>query len=180
MGQPSTEVKQAWLENNRHKRPEINKNSRLRLYYGITPENRVELIEQQDGKCAICKKAFGNDKVNTPHVDHNHDTRWVRGMLCTVCNSGIGMFKDDIDVLQSAIEYLISNATPTEFVFAPVRVLRKTNAGRKLDPEWCENIRKSKLGHIPWNKGGTFSDETKEKMSKSAKKRWANGSDSRE
>lgn len=39
-------------------------------------------------------------------VDHNHETKKVRGLLCTNCNAGLGMFKDSIEKLELAIDYL--------------------------------------------------------------------------
>jgi hypothetical protein len=60
-----------------------------------------DLIEAQGGCCAIC-----NDELTAPCVDHDHDTRAVRGILCHHCNVGIGHFRDDVVRLASAIAYL--------------------------------------------------------------------------
>lgn len=56
----------------------------------------------QGNACAICKEPF----AKTPHVDHDHETGNIRGLLCPMCNSGIGYFKDDPLRLRVAIEYL--------------------------------------------------------------------------
>jgi hypothetical protein len=69
--------------------------------YGITLEQRNEMIEAQDNKCLIC-----SDELNVPHVDHCHETKHVRGILCARCNMGLGYFKDDPQRLASAITYL--------------------------------------------------------------------------
>jgi len=45
-------------------------------------------------------------KATTLAVDHNHDTGKVRELLCNTCNNGLGCFKDDPKLLQSAIKYL--------------------------------------------------------------------------
>ena len=58
MGQPSKEVKKRWLLANQHKRLKINKDWKLRAFYGITPEDYQKLLEQQDYKCAICQCDF--------------------------------------------------------------------------------------------------------------------------
>jgi hypothetical protein len=61
-----------------------------------------KLIEQEH-KCAICRR--------TPKrlvVDHDHDDGQNRGLLCSSCNSGIGMLKDDIALLRAAVAYLES------------------------------------------------------------------------
>lgn len=51
-------------------------------------------------KCMIC----GSDKKLC--IDHDHATGEVRGILCGVCNSGLGLFGDDVDKMKKAIEYL--------------------------------------------------------------------------
>lgn len=69
--------------------------------YGLTVEQYKILYDNQNGKCAICFKYF--DKL---HIDHDHVTEIVRGLLCNDCNTGIGMLKDDIEILWNAIRYL--------------------------------------------------------------------------
>ncbi len=64
----------------------------------IAEWNRIYIF--QDKKCA-----FGHE-VKVLHVDHNHKTGKVRGLLCYNCNNGIGRFKEDIETLEKAIEYL--------------------------------------------------------------------------
>jgi hypothetical protein len=59
------------------------------------------MLEDQKNRCAICKK--DNKKLC---IDHDHSTGIVRGALCTTCNSLLGMAKDNIQILKSAIEYL--------------------------------------------------------------------------
>lgn len=85
-----------WRENN--KEYHLNYNRALR--YGISIEELEAMTEQQKGMCAICKVEKGS------HVDHNHVTGKVRGMLCGNCNRGIGCLKDNITFLNNAIEYL--------------------------------------------------------------------------
>jgi len=58
----------------------------------------------QEGKCAICFKI-----MDAPNVDHCHKTGKVRGLLCSLCNKGIGLFHDDIEKLLQAVEYLNAN-----------------------------------------------------------------------
>ena len=73
----------------------------LNKLYGITPEQHDVMLFKQQNKCAICREL-----LSTPHVDHCHTTGKVRGLLCINCNHGIGKFKDNIDMLQHAINYL--------------------------------------------------------------------------
>ena len=74
--------------------------------YGVTREWYV--IEAAKG-CAICKTPLSSEskvKRERGHIDHNHTTGKARGVLCDLCNKGLGQFKDNITVLQSAVEYL--------------------------------------------------------------------------
>jgi hypothetical protein len=68
--------------------------------YGLTPEQFHQLETLSDGKCAICNEVA---KLN---VDHDHATGEVRGLLCRSCNIALGLMKDNVFILISAIEYL--------------------------------------------------------------------------
>jgi len=72
--------------------------------YGISKEKADKLVEQCCGKCQICGVSLSES--NPPHIDHNHETGVVRGILCRCCNSGLGLFKDSPDFLNLAIRYL--------------------------------------------------------------------------
>lgn len=72
--------------------------------YNLSKEDYQDIWDKQEGKCAICGKFF--DKKNIPHIDHNHKTKKVRGLLCRMCNWGIGHFNDDKKLLLKAIKYL--------------------------------------------------------------------------
>ncbi len=74
----------------------------LRRKYGLTLSDYNDMLAKQHGRCAICRDPFHNK----PGVDHDHVTGRVRGLLCTFCNTGIGLFRDDPTRLRSAIEYL--------------------------------------------------------------------------
>lgn len=72
---------------------------------GITVEDYEELSALQNGVCAICSKPCSVKKRLA--IDHDHTTNEVRGLLCDFCNNGIGRFKDRIDFLYAAINYLL-------------------------------------------------------------------------
>ena len=78
------------------------KDSTLKARYGISLAEHDEMLLAQNKVCAIC----GKPSSKPFHVDHDHVTAKVRGLLCFKCNSGLGMFCDDISVLRAAIEYL--------------------------------------------------------------------------
>ena len=70
--------------------------------YGLTLEDYDAILEKQDSVCAICsKKPPGN-----LHIDHNHQTSEVRGLLCGKCNRAIGLLNDDVSLFSRAITYL--------------------------------------------------------------------------
>jgi hypothetical protein len=73
--------------------------------YKLEPAHKQALLDSQSGGCAICGYKFGQ-KVGDMHVDHNHKTGAVRGLLCDLCNRGLGYFKDQADRLIAASKYL--------------------------------------------------------------------------
>ncbi|NJS14058.1 MAG: hypothetical protein HC788_04880 [Sphingopyxis sp.] len=70
----------------------------------VSPETRLDMIEQQDWRCLIC-----DEMTSRLYLDHCHSTGKIRGMLCLHCNSGLGSFRDDPERLSRAIEYLKAN-----------------------------------------------------------------------
>jgi hypothetical protein len=66
------------------------------------------LLKEQKNKCPICGCEFVDGKFNnfSACLDHNHSTGFVRGMLCNNCNTGLGLFEDNIQFLRNAIMYL--------------------------------------------------------------------------
>ena len=77
----------------------------LKHCHSMTEEEFNELFAEQKGKCAICGKHQSEFK-KALHIDHCHKTGKLRGLLCSNCNTGIGLFKDDIENLKCAILYL--------------------------------------------------------------------------
>ena len=75
--------------------------------YGVSREFLTDLFLKQEGKCAICNQDPTGKRGLA--VDHCHKTGNVRGLLCHGCNVSLGQFKDDILLLNNAIEYLRNN-----------------------------------------------------------------------
>ncbi len=90
---------------------------RLRRSFGITVERYEGMLEAQGGCCAICgpppHEANGHHHKHRLHIDHDHETGIVRGLLCNNCNAGLGYFRDNADSLMRAIDY-ISQTQPTQ------------------------------------------------------------------
>jgi len=72
--------------------------------YGLPEKDYQKMFDMQRGLCAICEGPRSGQ--GTLHVDHDHMTGKVRGLLCSNCNSGIGKLGDDTCLLARAIAYL--------------------------------------------------------------------------
>ena len=70
--------------------------------YKTSVQQLEQLKYSQDNRCAICRCVL--DKKF--HVDHIHNTEKIRGLLCRLCNVGLGHFGDSVELLQKAREYL--------------------------------------------------------------------------
>jgi hypothetical protein len=81
--------------------------------YRMTTHEFNELWGLQDGKCAICSVVLlpRGRQNDSAVVDHNHDTGAVRGLLCRSCNVGVGLLKDNTEILKSAAKYLTKSGT---------------------------------------------------------------------
>lgn len=91
------------------------KDYKLSYRYGIRLSEYESMFETQRGVCAICgqpetmKQARSRNSVKTPsslHVDHDHETGEVRGLICWKCNVGIVKLLDNRDLVESAAKYL--------------------------------------------------------------------------
>ena len=74
--------------------------------YGITAEEADAMAVAQGGVCTICRSR------PPAHVDHDHRTGAVRGLLCFSCNGGLGQFGDRVDIMRNAIDYLERTTWP--------------------------------------------------------------------
>lgn len=80
---------------------------RLSEKYNLTVKQYEEMLDKQNGRCAICLTEFvdgGSRRRELPNVDHCHDTGKVRGILCNRCNVGIGTFWDSPILLKRGID----------------------------------------------------------------------------
>lgn len=89
--------------------PDKVKNTKLMQDRGISFETYTQMLNSQNGVCAICKKSestIWRGKILSLAVDHDHSNNAVRGLLCLKCNRGLGLLEDNIETLQRAIAYL--------------------------------------------------------------------------
>jgi hypothetical protein len=116
MGTGVRETKESWaayMREFRKKNPDACKRSDLKKRFGISLEKYNEMKKSQGHVCAICglpETAIDHrtKKVRDLAVDHNHDTGEIRGLLCTRCNTAIGLLQDDVVLLANATAYLAS------------------------------------------------------------------------
>ncbi len=103
------EGKAAAQKEYRSLRREVYRNAAREAKFGITLKQYGDMLLAQNGCCAICKHpetATRNGVVKALAVDHDHETGAIRGLLCVACNTGIGKFKDDRNLMLSAVKYL--------------------------------------------------------------------------
>ena len=103
----NTYVREIWYPKNKEKQissssnwKKRNKAKVLATTYKSTEEIMQKLLNESDGKCKICKE------IKPLVLDHCHDTGAIRGLLCRNCNIGLGLFNDNKEALQNAIDYL--------------------------------------------------------------------------
>jgi len=77
--------------------------AQLKRKFNLSLNDYNILLEKQKGVCNICKI---KETTKALCVDHNHTTGEIRGLLCSNCNRGIGLLKDDIVLLKEAIKHL--------------------------------------------------------------------------
>lgn len=99
------EERKEYFKKRYHENRESYLDNTYKRFYGISLEEYNQILQEQDGGCAICgiKECATGRRLA---VDHNHETGQVRGIPCSACNQSLGKFKEDINILKSAISYL--------------------------------------------------------------------------
>lgn len=100
------ELRRLWIKNNPEKAKLMARRALIKYKYNLTLEEFDSILKSQNGVCAICKKPEGKMAGSKFCVDHDHITNKVRGIICRLCNIGIGNFKESLDILRSAVAYL--------------------------------------------------------------------------
>lgn len=105
-----------YLENRDHileRSKEYARNNRRRTLenlfnreYGITLDDYELILLEQGNACAICNSRVADQRGHRLHVDHNHKTGLVRGLLCGKCNRALGYFDDSLERLYLAVAYM--------------------------------------------------------------------------
>lgn len=98
----------AWVRDNKEHLRSYQRTAKRLSNYGLSEEAFLRLWDGQHGQCAICLRhmEIGKRGKTACHVDHNHKTGKVRGLLCGGCNPGLGWFEDSATICRRAAEYL--------------------------------------------------------------------------
>ena len=92
----------AWKKSNPAKVSAHQRTCELRRSYGLTTADYEAMVARQDGRCALCRRR----PIKRLCVDHSHETRMLRSLLCHGCNRGLGHFGDNPDLLRAGADYL--------------------------------------------------------------------------
>lgn len=83
------------------------KQARVEKEYGITLEAAEDIWKAQLGQCATCRQDIPKPGMSRrAHIDHDHSSGKVRGILCPQCNMALGLVKDNITTLKNMQRYL--------------------------------------------------------------------------
>jgi hypothetical protein len=98
---------QCWNKVKNARQDGLRRKSQLAKKYGLTPDDYDVLLAAHGGRCWICLKEPkpGGRRL---HVDHDHRTKRVRGILCWKCNTGLANFNDSRGIMRKAADYLES------------------------------------------------------------------------
>jgi len=80
-----------------------------RRKFGLSPVQHRQMVTAQQGRCALCggeEPGFRNGKRKSLAVDHDHVTGVIRSLLCSKCNTALGLLNHDIALISKAIAYL--------------------------------------------------------------------------
>jgi hypothetical protein len=94
------------------------------------PEAARRLFAEQGGACAICGAR------DPEHVDHDHVTGWIRGILCFNCNGGLGRLRDGVEYLAKAITYLKGSTCQRVLIHPGVYQTFSRTRGRPPSPSF--------------------------------------------
>jgi hypothetical protein len=121
----------AWRRRRTADRPHLNRRSQLLSRYGLTPMDYEAMVARQDGLCALCQRR----PTKRLCVDHCHDMRMLRLLLCHNCNRGLGHFGHDPDLMRRGADYVeiwrIIHARKLAAGFKPIPIRNSKPKKRK-------------------------------------------------
>lgn len=94
-----------WHDRRKRHCHERDRKNWMKHKYGITIDQYDRMLRRQKGRCRVCKESFAKTG-RKPHIDHDHATEKIRGLLCHLCNHMLGSARDKIRILRAGIRYL--------------------------------------------------------------------------
>lgn len=95
----------------RKRNPEQNRAAQRRYkrktVYGVTDAQYDAMLAEQGGLCKLCRGTPNGRGIL--HIDHCHATGRIRGLLCSKCNTALGLLNDDVELFAKALRYLAEN-----------------------------------------------------------------------
>jgi hypothetical protein len=115
----------------KRKNADKERESHLRRKFGLTQAEYEERLAEQDGGCAVCGD---RPRKTSLHVDHDHDTGEIRGLLCMRCNNALGLFREQTQLLENALRY-VDGDLPPKTTRGELKTLARARAAKLTEPE---------------------------------------------
>lgn len=106
-------VRDWWMALSPEARTRLNRRKKLLKRYGMSLADWDKLYALQGGKCLICRRSPKAERDF--HVDHDHLTDKVRGLLCMQCNTALGNLEENVERFKRATQYLLGQITPHSY-----------------------------------------------------------------
>jgi Recombination endonuclease VII len=113
----------------RRKNADKDREYHLQRQFGLTQAEYEQRLAAQDGSCAVCGNPPGKTSL---HVDHDHDTGAIRGLLCMRCNNALGLFREQPRLLENGMCYVDGDLVP-ETAQRELEALARARAGKLAD-----------------------------------------------
>lgn len=94
-----------YMNTNQYQRTNNSWRHKLKKLYDLTEQEYIDIYVKQDGKCAICRSDV-EYRGSATHMDHCHNSGAIREILCSHCNTAIGLLKENTEIMYRAIEYI--------------------------------------------------------------------------
>ncbi|HEX2737134.1 MAG TPA: endonuclease VII domain-containing protein [Acidimicrobiia bacterium] len=103
----------------------------LQRKFGLTQAEYEQRLAAQEGGCAVCGDRPGKTSL---HVDHDHDSGAIRGLLCMRCNNALGLFREQTQLLENALRY-VDGDLPPKTTRGELKTLARARAAKLTEPE---------------------------------------------
>lgn len=124
------------------------KERQLARKYGLSSSEYLGMCEQHSGACGICGQTpSANERALS--IDHDHTTNTLRGLLCSRCNTAIGLFEDDIGLLENSIRYI------KKYHEHPGKQIKPLDIDKLPRPVMSDETR-AKMSRNHWSRRGTI------------------------